>query len=46
MNQSDKITLIQDIERRLFLALCDSRKKGKELINSVITDLEKLKNNK
>lgn len=37
------IILIQDMQRRLFLALCDSRKKGKELINSVLKDLEELR---
>ena len=38
-----KYNLFQEIERKLFLALCDSRKKGKELINSALKDLEKLK---
>lgn len=35
--------LIKEVERKLVLALCDSREKGKELINSALKDLEKLK---
>lgn len=35
--------LIQEIERKLFLALCACRKMGKEMINSALEDLEKLK---
>jgi len=35
--------LIKNIERRLFLALCDTRTKGKKLINLALKDLEELK---
>jgi hypothetical protein len=35
--------LIQEIKRKLFLALCDCRRSGKELINSALDDLEKIK---
>lgn len=40
---NDKIYFFQEAERKLLLALCDSRKKGKELINSALEDLEKLR---
>ena len=35
--------LFNEIERKLFLALCDCRTKGKEMINSALEDIEKLK---